>query len=370
MVMRTGDTIAQRWELTERVATGGMGDVYRAHDRRLERTVAIKTLRAEGDVARQRFDAEVATLAKLQHANIVPLFDAGEHDGVPFLVMAFIDGPTLSEVMADGPLEPDRAATIGAELAAALAYAHAAGVVHRDVKPGNVLFDERGVARLADFGIARLVDVAGITATGVAIGTAAYIAPEQLTRDAEVGPPADVYALGLVLLEALTGEREFDGPATEAALARLSQDPHIPETLPTTWLQLLRDVTAREPEARPTAIEVVAALVDADGVPDRTRTLELAADGVGTTTTIGQEAPDSDAGGAAREIRSRRRRDGRRLAPYAAIGVVSFLAVWVLVAGPDAPEEATGPGGPEGREVELPAELEDALETLHGTVQP
>jgi eukaryotic-like serine/threonine-protein kinase len=277
MIMRTGDTVAQRWELTERVASGGMGDAYRAHDRRLERTVAIKTLRAEGAVARQRFDAEVAALAKLTHANIVPLFDAGEHEGVPFLVMAFIDGPTLSDVMAGGPLEPDRVAAIGAELAAALTYAHAVGIVHRDVKPGNVLFDERGVARLADFGIARLADVAGVTATGVAIGTAAYIAPEQLTRDAEVGSPADLYALGLVLLEALTGEREFDGPATEAALVRLSRDPHIPATLPATWRRLLGDLTAREPDRRPTAREVVAALADLEGVPDRTRTLELAA---------------------------------------------------------------------------------------------
>ncbi|WP_052666850.1 serine/threonine-protein kinase [Nitriliruptor alkaliphilus] len=367
MVMQAGDTVAQRWKLTERVATGGMGDVYRAHDRRLERQVAIKTLRAEGDVARQRFDAEVAVLAKLQHANIVPLFDAGEHDGVPFLVMAFIDGPTLSEVVADGPLAPERVASIGAELAGALHYAHGAGVVHRDVKPGNVLFDARGVARLADFGIARLADVAGVTATGVAMGTAAYIAPEQLTRDLEVGPRADLYALGLVLLEALTGEREFDGPATEAALARLSRDPHIPETLPSGWQQLLGGLTARRPDQRPTANEVVAALADIDGAPDRTRTLELAADGAGTTTVIEQDTPTVTARGPVGDRGGRWHTGGRRLAPYVAIGVVSFLAAWVLVAGPDAPEEVTGP---DGREVELPAELEDALETLHETVQP
>jgi hypothetical protein len=170
-------------------------------------------------------------------------------------VLELLGGATVRQLLDGGALPSDRVARIGGETTTALDYIHRQGIVHRDVKPSNLMFDDYGSIRLADFGIARLLGGTRITGTHQAIGTMAYIAPEQL-EGGEVGPPTDVYSLGLVLIECLTGRRAFDGPPAEAAAARLSRDPDIPAGLPGGWQGMLGAMTARDPRARPSAAAV------------------------------------------------------------------------------------------------------------------
>jgi serine/threonine protein kinase len=261
--------LADRYRLGEVIGRGGMAEVYRADDLKLARLVAVKLLlEGAGDENdRERFISEARTLAMLSHSGLVTVLDAGfgtstrqsavtgnENDR-PFLVMELVDGSTLAQWMKDGPMRLDDLAPIAAQVADALAYVHDSGVVHRDVKPGNVLVGHDGTVKLADFGIARLVEQRSHhTATGVAIGTAAYIAPEQVNGGTVEGA-ADVYALGLVLLEAITGRREYVGAPSEAALARLQRPPEIPSLDPG-WHELLTEMTALDPADRPSAAEV------------------------------------------------------------------------------------------------------------------
>lgn len=249
-----------RYELGPVVGTGGMAQVRRATDTVLGREVAVKVFRDDLDedsAARARL--EMQTLAGLTHPNLVAVHDAGTSgDSQPFLVMELIDGPTLAACCVDGSLTSDQVIEIGRGLADALAYVHGRGVVHRDVKPANVLIAPSG-AKLTDFGIARIVDGARHTGTGLTIGTAPYLSPEQVTGE-PVGPPADVYALGLVLLECLTGHREYSGGPVETAMARLHRQPEIPVDLPGPWPTLLRAMTARHAEHRPSAADVAHAL--------------------------------------------------------------------------------------------------------------
>jgi serine/threonine protein kinase len=294
-----------RYELGPLLGRGGMADVFRAEDRTLRRAVAVKVLReAAGDESdRARFVGEARTLARLSHSGLVTVLDAGfgvadlpasddvAADARPFLVMELVDGRTLDQVVQDWgrglPLED--VGSVGAQVAEALGYVHRNGVVHRDVKPGNILLGPRTRVRLADFGVARLVeDSAGHTRTGHVIGTAAYLAPEQVTGD-EVSGATDVYSLGLVLLEALTGRREFPGAATEAAVARLHRDPEVPESLPEEWRELLVRMMSRDPAERPAADEVAERLrAYAPGsIP---QPVESTPDAV-TTPLLGRPAP-------------------------------------------------------------------------------
>lgn len=289
-----------RYQLGDVIGRGGMAEVYRASDLKLARPVAVKILLdgAGDDTDRQRFIAEARTLAMLSHSGLVTVLDAGfgssrqqravtggGDDDRPFLVMELVSGPTLAEVMKKGPLRLEDVAPIAAQVADALAYVHERGVVHRDVKPGNVLIGHDDVVKLADFGIARLVEQrTHHTRTGVTIGTAAYIAPEQV-NGGTVDGAADVYALGLVLLEAITGRREYAGAPAEAALARLHRPPDIPALEPG-WHDLLAGMTALDPADRPSAADAAAwlrASLDEPaprgtvGVPDATTSPILAA---------------------------------------------------------------------------------------------
>jgi serine/threonine protein kinase len=242
-----------RYRLGERLGRGGAADVYEAEDLRLERHVAVKVYRPFGDdIGLRRFLTEAELLAGLSHPGLLTVFDVNVDDDRPYLVLQLAPGGTLREKINDGPLTSGETATIGAELAEVLAHVHANHVVHRDVKPSNVLFDRTGASFLADFGIARALGAAHLTDSNEFIGTAAYLAPEQVV-DREVGPLVDVYALGLVLLECLTGETEYVGTDVEVAIARLSRAPRIPDTLPAEWRSLLSAMTAFEPEGRPNA---------------------------------------------------------------------------------------------------------------------
>ncbi|HWU23592.1 MAG TPA: serine/threonine-protein kinase, partial [Nocardioides sp.] len=241
--METDTLLSGRYRLGARVGTGGMADVHRATDELLSREVAVKILRAS-DADRERFADEACTVARLNHPGIVTVLDAGLDEDRPFIVMELVDGPTLAQALAAaGALDPDRARAIGEQVAAALAYAHAQGIVHRDVKPGNVLLRPDGTACLADFGIACMVGRSLVhTTEGLVVGSPAYVAPEQVAME-DVGPATDVYSLGLVLLEALTGRRAFEGSGVEVAYARMRSAPTIPVSLGTPWVTTLAAMT-------------------------------------------------------------------------------------------------------------------------------
>ena len=280
--------VADRYVLRRVLGQGGAAVVHQATDTRLERQVAVKLLRdsAHDEADRRRFVSEARLLGGLSHPHLVRVLDAGVDDSVPYLVLELVHGRTLAELMAGttagttagtpagtpAELPPARIAHIGAQVAQALAHVHAAGVVHRDVKPGNVLVTPDGDAKLADFGIARLVDdTSHWTRTGHLVGTVAYVAPEQVAGDPPT-PAVDIYAWGLVLLEALTGARAYAGTSVESALARLSRQPEIPASLPQGWRPLLVAMTARDPQRRPTADEVaerLRALADPEPPPAR-----------------------------------------------------------------------------------------------------
>ena len=247
--------IGGRYRLESLLGRGGSAEVWRASDQALERQVALKLVTASGGEDAHRVGDEARLLAQLSHPGLVPVYDAGTDDhGRPWVVMELVDGETLADTIRRGAVPAERVAEVGARLADALGYVHAQGLVHRDVKPANVLLGKDGRVRLTDFGIARLVDAAKVTATGLTVGTASYLSPEQVTSD-PVGPPTDIYALGLVLLECLKGEREYPGSAVEVALARLNRQPVIPP-LPGGWGGLLAAMTDRDPDRRPTAQQV------------------------------------------------------------------------------------------------------------------
>ena len=262
-----GTVLSGRYRLRRLLGRGGMAEVYLAQDDVLNRQVAVKVFRSgtttsDSDAKRQQLEAEL--LAGLSHPGLVTVFDAGyDADGeLAFLVMEMVEGPTLSGRLAAGPLHGGQVRQVGASLAEALAYVHERGVVHRDVKPSNVLFvdaDDSSSVKLADFGIARLADSARLTDAGLIVGSAHYLSPEQ-ARGEDVGPPSDIYALGLVLLECLTGAPVFPGAGIEPVVARLRRDPQVPDDVDPALGRLLTAMTSREPARRPTAHQVATAL--------------------------------------------------------------------------------------------------------------
>ena len=251
--MREGDVLADRYEIGPLLGLGGSGAVHRAWDRIARMPVAVKLFTSTSA------GHEVAVLAALDHPGIVSLLGTGTTGGLPFAVLQFVDGPSLYEELRSAPLAPSEVMVLGARLADALTHVHAVGAVHCDVKPGNILLDRERCPLLADFGLARLLDAARVTVTGDLVGTVAYMAPEQVLGGV-VGAPADVYSLGLVLLEAVTGRREYSGGLIESALARLQRDPEVPATVPEPLAGVLMEMTAPEPAWRPSAAAVAAAL--------------------------------------------------------------------------------------------------------------
>ncbi|MEU9922563.1 protein kinase [Streptomyces griseoluteus] len=325
-----------------------MADVYEGVDTRLRRSVAVKVFRPGQDPrAEDRLTAEAVLLARLQHPGLVTVYDAGRHDDRTYLVMQLIKGPTLRSLLAGGALPEQRVADLGAALARVLAYVHRAGVVHRDVKPSNILLDAAGDPHLADFGIARLANATRHTAPDVLIGTAAYLAPEQV-RGRRIGPTTDVYALGLVLLECLKGEVEYPGTPLEATVARLHRPPEVPTWLPSELAALLRAMTAQDPEARPDAEQCAQALAS-DPYP-----LPLAAPSEACLPTPPAAHPGtkehirSQGAAATRPNLSGGTRPGRRLAAGTALALSVALGATLAV--------ASSTGGSDDREAATPAE--------------
>ncbi|HJZ58809.1 MAG TPA: serine/threonine-protein kinase, partial [Gemmataceae bacterium] len=212
-------------EVTDLIGQGGMGAVYLARQTALDRPVALKLIRPRGDdpTFAERFAREAKALAKLAHPNVVAVYESGEAGGLPYLVMEYVDGVTLRDAMREGKLTAAAALAVVPQLCDALEYAHSQGVVHRDVKPENILLTRDGRVKIADFGLAKVTDPAGLSLTGTrqAMGTPHYMAPEQWEKPGEVDHRADIYALGVVLYELLTGELplgRFDPPSQKVRL--------------------------------------------------------------------------------------------------------------------------------------------------------
>lgn len=252
-----GVALDDRYRLDGHLASGGTAEVYVARDLRLDRDVAVKVLkeRATLNAAAERFEAEARTLARLSHPGIVTILDAGSHGTTPYIVCELVDGVTLAAARDDRSLEPARLGRILTEVAEALAYAHGVGIIHRDVKPANILLRPDHRAQLADFGIARLLDQTTThTQTGQLVGSAAYLAPEQAQGHAATAA-TDVYALGLVMLELLTGRPQPTGTLIEILAAR-STAPDVPHDLEPAWRDLIAAMVQQDPTRRPTAAEV------------------------------------------------------------------------------------------------------------------
>ena len=258
MASISGELLGGRYELGPVIGEGGAAVVYRGLDVRLQRPVAVKVLRsglAADPEALARFRREAQAAASLVHPNVVAVYDYGESGDLYYIVLELLPGPTLREFLrAKGPLSTGRAVAIAGQILAGLQAAHARGLVHRDVKPQNVLFGEDGAVKVADFGIARALSAPALTSVGEAIGTAHYLSPEQ-ARGEPAGPASDVYSTGVVLYEMLAGAPPFDGDTNLAlALKHISAEPpllasvapHVPPALST----VVHRALAKDPAER------------------------------------------------------------------------------------------------------------------------
>ncbi|MFD4641737.1 serine/threonine-protein kinase [Lentzea sp. NPDC058436] len=317
----TGAVVDDRYVIGSLLGSGGMAEVYRAYDRSTTSSVAVKIFTGPGLPDDElRLQREASMLATLECPGVIPVYASGSVSRRPYFVMREITGGTLRQRMRE-PLPPRFVARVGSQIAVVLDHVHGLGVVHRDIKPSNILLDDtEKQAYLADFGLALVAEVTRVTTSGVLVGTAGYLSPEQV-RGAEVGPPADVYSLGLVLLECLTGRSEYPGGDAEAALARLARSPRIPVDLPPAWESLLSAMTDMDPARRPTASQCA----------DSLQAAFEASRGLPALLPDAAVAPDVP------EQRSRR---GKRVAIAAAAVAVSAMAAVVvanLAGGSEAP---------------------------------
>jgi serine/threonine protein kinase len=379
-------TVGGRYRLGERIGHGGMGEVFVAHDLRLDREVALKLLRSEltgQDGMRERVVAEARLAARLTHPHVVGVLDTGEQDGRPFVVMERLSGRTLHDELADRPLPAERVRDVGLQVLRALAAAHELGIVHRDVKPGNILDAGVGTWKVADFGIAKWVHADDtLTGTGELLGSPSYLAPERIDGQ-QAGPASDLYAVGVLLYEALTGRKPFEGddPFTLAAAIRESRyepptaiDPSVDPEIAAVIERAMR----RDPAERYESAEAMAsALLGGDPDPiDRAATMPVTAptndaeakqDGNETvriprmeqTARLPYHPPEPRALTMPRPSRA-------ALIVAGAIVAVALLLVLELTVftGRDTP----GPGAASG--TTLPAPLEDALTRLEDSVRP
>ena len=370
--------LAGRYRLGGLLGRGGMAEVYQARDEVLGRQVAVKVFRPDTAIpeeeARQR--AEVTLLASLTHPGLVAVYDAGTDSTEPtnprsYLVLELISGPTLAQHLTHGRMAAASVAEMAAQLAEALGYVHSRHVVHRDVKPANVLLSYAShrpgelTAKLTDFGIARLLDSTHVTSYGMTVGTANYLSPEQ-AQGLELTVASDVYSLGLVLLESLTGNRVYPGHGVTAALTRLHRRPDIPRWLDPQWGTVLAAMTDDDPSARPAAEHIAK------------RFRALAREWDSTTATFGAppEVSGDPAETAADQPRTRRLPAPTRphhprwrrglLLTGAGLAAISTVIVIGLTGG----TQATGPSGPARTYPSVSGQLGRDLSTLQTSVRP
>ena len=293
--------LADRYQLEEPIASGGAAIVWRAFDEVLSRSVAVKLLHphlATDPTTVERFRLESINAARLTHPNVVAIYDTGQQEDIVYLVMEYVDGPSLRDIVRErGQLDPAVVAALGEQVAAALGEAHQHGIVHRDVKPANILLTSDGVAKVTDFGIAKALSGNQVTLTspGTVVGTAAYVAPEQL-EGGEVDGRADIYALGVVLYECLTGQPAWQGDTpTATAAARLTQDLLAPRQVRADVPRALDDIIVRATRRAPDDRYADGATFAASIAPlVRARPSEVTASLVSGLTGDGDDQGDAD----------------------------------------------------------------------------
>jgi eukaryotic-like serine/threonine-protein kinase len=392
-VTLTSITLAGRYRLEGRIARGGVGEVWRAVDLVLGRPVAVKLLRAEyaqHPEVLTRFRAEAKHAGSVSHPGIAQVYDYGE-DGAadsPYLVMELVDGPSLARVLAAGPLNPADTMDVLAQAAAGLQAAHAAGLVHRDVKPGNLLVGPAGQVKITDFGIAYAAWSAPITQAGALVGTPAYLAPERIAGGPAT-PASDLYGLGVVGYQCLTGEVPFGGIPPEVAAAHQHRTlPPLPRTVPAGVAALILELTAEDPAVRPASAGEVAvragqlrdALAGGAAAPRASEPPVMTA-GAEQATLAGEPLiPAAEpvtlaglpaAAPAHRPLLWDRMRPGRAVVlAVAGVAVAAGLAGWLLAAafGAGSPQPSPGGGAAQSAAGQSSAPASHTVEVNAGTL--
>jgi beta-lactam-binding protein with PASTA domain/tRNA A-37 threonylcarbamoyl transferase component Bud32 len=384
-VAALGDVLGGRYRLVELLGQGGMATIYRATDAQLGREVAVKVLHPEYGrdpdfVARFKQEAQAA--ASLSHPNIVGVYDFGTDADGPYIVMELVDGEDVATLLArNGPLPPRQAARLAAEVAHALAAAHARGIVHRDVKPGNILVSSDGRVKVTDFGIARAWADARLTLPGVTLGSVHYFSPEQALGE-QATPASDIYSLGIVLYELLTGKRPWEGDnAAAVAMARISAPPplvsDVRPSVPPVLEAIDRKALSPDPAARYPSADAMASALEAfldEGAPRPAVAVAPVVAGAAVATAAQPYPPDAYAGTPrppAPAIEPEEPEDGGRTSPWiwlagllglVVLVIVGFLVFRVLTAG--GPDTTPGPGT-----VAVPSFIDQSFDNADATAQ-
>ncbi|MDQ6945329.1 MAG: serine/threonine protein kinase [Actinomycetota bacterium] len=387
-------TLANRYRLQEVVGRGGMGEVWSATDLRLDRPVAVKLLNAQmasEPSVRDRFEVEARSAARLTHPNVVLVYDSGEEDGTPFLVMELLPGRTLADELVLGSLDADRARRIGVEVLSALAASHQAGILHRDIKPGNVLLTTNGTAKVGDFGIAKSTEGLHLTSTGMIVGTAAYLAPERVTGQS-ASPQSDIYAVGVVLYEALSGRKPFDADTPIGMMRAVEAHEVVPLSeicpgLDPGLVAAIDRAMAKDPGQRfVSATEMAAALQATHDAPTRGDQTVLDSPAVGATQMLpgpsstqvlsspGPSPTEVDRPSANHQSASRALLWRGRPGVIAAVAVAALFVLVVIIGtrggsnagSPTANTPTTAAASP----VSVPPALDQAIKNLEQAVRP